>query len=109
MVDNLPEADDFLERIEEDWGFTLEDLESVGKTKSALNDIFETMNRAPATDRQAQAIFNAGTTSRINFRLFGINRLQYTNRGRIVTRYSIPGRRGLFNFKSALDHYQNNQ
>lgn len=109
MVDNLIESVDFLERMEEDYGFTMEDLESVGKTKNALNEIFETMNHAPATERQAQAIFNAGATSRLNFPAFGITPLQYTNRGRIVTRYNIPGRRGLFNFKSALDYYEGRQ
>ena len=106
MVDNIEEAEDWLERLEYDDWIGIDDFESVSTTKKALDSVFESFNRPPATPRQAEAIFNAGTTSRLNFPKFGISRLQYVNQGRVVTRYNIPGRRGLFNFQSALKHYQ---
>ena len=102
MADNLEEAQEFLERLEQDFYFDELNLESYSTVKNALEDIFKASQHAPPTARQIQAVYNAGNASRVQFPQAGINRIQYSRGNTIVTRYNIPGRRGLFNFRSAL-------
>lgn len=102
MVDNDEEAQDFLDRLDLD----LEDFESRSTVQTALDEIFQEQYSINATEKQVDAIFNAGDLTRVEFPNFGITRIEFVSRGQTQIRYTLPFQRGLFGFQRALDLYK---
>ena len=98
MVDNETEAADFLERLD----INVDDLESRAVFDKRLDEIFSNTPTGFATREQHNVLFDAANTKFLEFPENGIRRIGFTRLGRSVERFTIAGRRGLFNFASAL-------
>ncbi len=107
MADDYEVGEDILDRLDADYDFDTLDLESYSTVKNRLNEIFDLSGHKAATHNQIRSVLGAGQRSRFDFPAAGITPVEFIRGSRPVVRYTIPGRRGLFNFASALDAYNN--
>lgn len=97
-MDNETEAVEFLDRLDID----VNDFENQKVFAEKLTDIFVKGGQPFPTQKQMQALFDIGEVQFLDFPTNNINRIEFTQRGKQVTRFTLPNSRGLFNFKSAL-------
>lgn len=102
MVDSEEAAQDFLDRLD----LELDAFEDKDSMRKALDSIFEDTIGTSATDKQVNALFDAGDLSKVQFPNSGIRKIEFVQRGKSVTRFALPFQKGLFGFSKALELFK---
>lgn len=106
-MDNIQEAEDFLERLDRSFGFSDEDFLTSNTVQKRLDEIFFRTKGTYATRAQAEAIFEVADITKVKFPEVGITKITFMNRGIEQTRFTIPFQRGLFGLERAFELYKN--
>ena len=89
---------EYFRRLDEEYEF--DEIAFVDK-RSFLDHYNELTGDKPSA-KQLDALFNAGSTSKLDFFSVGIRRLEIAFSGGAQIRYVIPNQRGLFGISKAI-------
>lgn len=105
MVDVEGDDADILDRFD----FELEDLVDKDKFSKALTDKLQVRQIPQASQGQIDAFFDVFDLTKTKFPDAGITKITFERLGRVQTRFTIEGQRGLFGIQKALEFFRRNK
>ena len=92
------EAFEYFNRLDELYDFD----EFAFTSKDSFLDAYNNLTGEKPSAKQLDALFSAGSTSKLDFFSKGINRIEFTVNGRQQIRFTLPNKRGLFGITKAI-------
>ena len=92
------EAFEYFNRLDEIFDFD----EFAFTSSDTFLDTYYEMSGDRLSKKQLDALFNAGSTSKLDFFSAGINRIEFTINGKAQIRFNLPNQRGLFGITKAI-------